>query len=114
MLRKLATPVLLVLLSLNGLWMVCAPDESAEDQDMATALEKENCAEICLMRAKEAGITCFLLAGDESITTFSLGYALLPEVVTLSFAPQISQNTTDLVATYPTLSLDIFTPPPKA
>lgn len=114
MLRKLVTPVLLVLLSLNGLWMVCAPDKSTEDQDAATVLEKENCAEICLIRAREAGITCFLLAGDESITTFSLGSAILPEVVTMSFVPQISQGTTSLVAAHPTLSMDIFTPPPKA
>ncbi len=114
MLRKLVTPVLLVLLSLNGLWMVCADDKSAEDQDSASVLERENCAEICLIRAREAGITCFLLAGDESMTTFSLGFAIIPEMLVLSFVPQFSQSTTGSVASRPTLSLDIFTPPPKA
>ena len=108
MLRKLVTPVLLVLLSMNGSWMVCA------DGETMTNAESEDCLEICLARAQAAGVTCILLPGGESITTFSLGVAILPEAVTLSFIPSVSEIVVNLGATYRTPPLKIFTPPPKA
>jgi hypothetical protein len=66
------------------------------------------------MKAKAAGVTCFLLAGDESITMFSVGLAVMPEAVKLVAARRVSEFTAMLAPVYQTPSLENFTPPPKA
>src|SRR5690348_1724273 len=83
MLRKLAFWVLLPAMLVNGLWMVCQPQDQADSP--MSAKESADCIRICAALEASLGTICLLFPGhnNASITVIDYGAAVLPaEILT--------------------------------
>ena len=116
MLHKLACVVLLPAMLLNGLWLVCPPQDAGDSPQ--TAKESADCIRICAALEANLGTTiCLLLPGhaNASITVIDYGAAiLLPHAVLnqLVDTDQHFQLLADVSHGDPYLSLS--TPPPRS
>ena len=114
MLRKLALAVLLPAMLLNGLWMVCQP----QDQDDAFAHSKESadCIRICAALEASLGTICLLFPGrsNVSITVIDYGAAIVPEEILLAPSMAMGEFVEQVPVSYANPSLSGSTPPPRA
>ncbi len=96
MLHKLVVFVLLLPLSLNGLWMVCAGGEAfagAGEEETSGMAEGADCSAMCILKkAKPNGPICLITAdaSKSSLTIFLLGVAVIPSEFSLvrPFTPE--------------------------
>lgn len=115
MLRRLATWVLVLPLSLNGLWMVCAEEEPPEAQALSTA----DCTEMCPIQKSEEialGAICIISSSGEgnSLTAIFFGVAPPPATASWQAEFQILESVTEQPEIYRSPSLAGLTPPPRA
>ena len=119
MLRKLVVCVLLLPLSLNGLWMVCAGVEAfagANEKETSGMAEGAECSEMCVMeKAKPNGPICLITADESksSVTIFMLGVAVIPSEFSLvrPFTPE--RHIPELSRFYIDPALFSTNPPPR-
>src|SRR6266704_1425605 len=83
MLHKLALAVLLPAMLLNGLWVVCPPQDRGDAPE--TARESADCIRICAVLEASLGTICLLFPGhaNASITVVDYGAAVLPAEILL-------------------------------
>jgi len=114
MLRKLALFVLLPAMLLNGLWVVCPPQDG--DDSPVTAKESADCIRICAALEASLGTICLLFPGhsNASITVIDYGAAVLPDAVVVQPAGIDQQFEVALPASYGNPFLSNSTPPPRA
>ena len=115
MLRQLATWVLLVPLSLNGLWMVCAEEEPPEAQVLSAAGSAE-CGEMCPIENIVPGAICTISSSGEgsSLAAIFFGVAPHPATETLSAEFHVRESVPERPEIYFNPTLASLTPPPKA
>ncbi len=119
MLRQLATWVLLVPLSLNGLWMVCAEEEPPEAQVISAAGSPEvaaECGEMCPIENIAPGAICIISSSGEgsSLAAIFFGVAPPPATETLSAEFHVRESVPERSEIYFNPTLAGLTPPPKA
>ena len=121
MFRKLATAALLVPMAFNGLWMVCANEETVPSKTEASATEAATPAHctttICVReKGKLDGSGCFITTGDAkgSIAIFLFGVATLPCLLSVLPPSTASETIPEIAAFYSNPTLAGLTPPPKA
>ena len=114
MLHKLALVVLLPAMLLNGLWMVCQPQDQADS--LAHPKESADCVRICAALEASLGTICLLFPGhaNASITIVDYGAAILPDEVSLPPATVALQFEAQRPDSYGNPFLSNDTPPPKA
>ena len=114
MLRKLALVVLLPAMLLNGLWMVCHPQDGADSP--GPSKESADCIRICAALEASLGTICLLFPGhtNASITVVDYGAAVLPAEILLQ--PVAVDPGFEALATpaYGNPFLSNSTPPPRA
>ena len=119
MLHKLVVFVLLLPLSLNGLWMACAGGEAfagANEEEPSGMAEGADCSEMCIMeKAKPNGPICLIAADDSknSVSIFLLGVAVIPSEFNLvrPFTPE--HHIPELSRFYIDPALFSANPPPR-
>ena len=119
MLHKLVVCVLLLPLSLNGLWVVCAGSEAfagANKAETSGMTEGANCSVMCIMeKAKPNRPICLITADDSksSVTIFLLGVAVIPSEFSLvrPFTPE--RHIPELSRFYIDPALFSANPPPR-
>src|SRR5262249_24937444 len=76
MLHKLALVVLLPAMLLNGLWVVCPPQDGGDSPE--SARESADCIRICAALEASLGAICLLFPGhaNASITVIDYGAAV--------------------------------------
>jgi hypothetical protein len=123
MLRRLATFVLLVPLSLNGLWMICAEDETAAETvsasaaiDASDAEGAEHCAQMCPIHQPEPGAICLISSNGDGTSLAAIFFVVAPPPAaeTLTAAFVVRESVPEPAAQYSNPSLAGSTPPPKA
>jgi|SRR5579862_7300388 len=114
MLRKLALVLLLPAMLLNGLWMVCQPQDQA-DSPMPVK-ESADCIRICAALEASLGTICLLFPGhsNASITVIDYGAVVLPGEILPQ--PTAADHRLEMatVATYGSPFLGSSTPPPRS
>jgi hypothetical protein len=77
MLRKLALVILLPAMLLNGLWVLCPPQDGGDSPE--TARESADCIRICAALEASLGTICLLFPGHAtaSITVIDYGAVIL-------------------------------------
>src|ERR1043165_6228341 len=83
MLRKLIFWVLLPAMLVNGLWMVCQPQD--QEDSLPQSKESADCIRICAALEASLGTICLLFPGhsNASITVIDYGAAVLAAQVLL-------------------------------
>ena len=120
MLRRLATLVLLIPLSLNGLWMLCAdgetPSTPAETPSQTAAAAPHCTKTICPLTQAPTGAICLISSNGDgsSIAAFMFAVAAPPAVETLTASIVLSDQVPEQPALYSNPTLSGLTPPPKA
>ena len=120
MLRKLATLALLVPLSLNGLWMVCATGESAASVSATANLQsgaKPHCKFMCpAQKPAQPGAICVLTANVDgsSIALFAVAVTTPAPLVTWTAPLTFAQYPQHPAVIYSDPSLASSNPPPEA
>ena len=117
--RKLVVFVLLLPLSLNGLWVVCAGGEAfagASEEETSGMAEGADCSEMCIMgKAKPNGPICLIAAdgSKSSVSIFLLGVAVIPSEFSLvrPFIPE--RHIPEIYRFYLDPALFSSTPPPR-
>ena len=114
MLRKLALVVLLPVMFLNGLWMVCQPQDQGDSP--VSAKESADCIRICAALEASLGTICLLFPGrsNASITIVDYGVALIPDAVLFQPQATAARFEPQLPLLYGSPVLSTSTPPPKA
>jgi len=119
MLRRFATVVLLIPLSLNGLWMLCAdgqtPSEAAETPSQTAAAA--HCTKtICPLNQPPTGAICLISSNGDgsSIAAFVFAVAAPPPVEKLAASIFVIDKAPEQPALYSNPTLSGLTPPPKA
>ena len=124
--RTLATLVLLVPLSLNGLWMVCAESPTGlpvQDAPEAAPVEVSSAAPHCsgsmcpLEKPAETGAICLLSStGDgSSIAAFAFVVAAPASAVSVIASERSMAERSEFATTlYADASLNHTSPPPRA
>lgn len=114
MLHKLALAVLLPAMLLNGLWVVCPPQDGADSP--VSAKESADCVRICAALEASLGRICLLLPGHSnvSISVIDYGSAVLTHTVLVQPADMAQQFEPVLPVSYGNPFLTNLTPPPKA
>jgi hypothetical protein len=114
MLHKLAVLILLPAMLLNGLWMICPPQNGADSA--VPTKESADCIRICAALEASLGVICLLFPGhsNASITVVDYGAALLPGEIPLQ--PVVIDHRLELasVETYGSPFLASSTPPPRS
>lgn len=116
MLRRLATWMLLIPLSFNGLWMMCA-DGGKAPQQAAAAANNPKCKTMCpLEKPVESGAICVISSdGDgRSIAVFVFELALPAAMEHLLVPARVGYATAEQSARYRGPAPWNSTPPPKA
>ena len=115
MLHKLALAVLLPAMLLNGLWVVCPPQDGGDSP--ATAKESPDCIRICAALEASLGTICLLFPGhaNASITVIDYGAAIfLPQAI-LKQPVDTNQEFHPMAAwSYGDPFLSFSTPPPRS
>jgi len=120
MLRKLATLLLVVPLSFNGLWMVCATGEqtvAATQTANSQAGAKPHCKFMCpAQKSAQPGAICVLTADVDgsSIALFAVAVATPPPLVTWTAPPRFAEYPQPSAIIYSDPSLASINPPPEA
>jgi hypothetical protein len=119
MLRRLATLVLLVPLSLNGLWMLCAEEQAvSEPVDIAagTADVDPDCAKICPLHQPETGVICLISSNGDGISLAAILFVVAPPPAAenLNAALVVRESVPEKFTKYSNPSLAGLTPPPRA
>jgi hypothetical protein len=114
MLQKLALAVLLPAMLLNGLWVVCPPQDGAESP--VSSKESADCIRICAALEASLGTICLLFPGhsNASITVIDYGSAVLPDAMLVQPVDIDQQFETALPVSYGNPFLPNPTPPPEA
>ncbi|HEY7680979.1 MAG TPA: hypothetical protein VIC04_10730 [Terriglobia bacterium] len=120
MLRRLATLALLIPLSLNGLWLVCADGQAAAAPPKSAQTASEStvpCKHLCpIQKPQETGAICLLTgnADGAAIALFAVAVATppVPEPWFVSFT--LSQSESEPAPIYSEPSLSGLAPPPEA
>src|SRR6266446_6361915 len=114
MLRKLALVVLLPAMLLNGLWMVCQPQDQVDS--LAHSKESVDCIRICAALEASLGTICLLFPGhaNASITIVDYGAAVLPAEILVQPVALDAKFEMALAASYGNPFLSSLTPPPRA
>ena len=114
MLRKLAFSLLLPAMLLNGMWMVCQPQDEADSP--MSAKESADCIRICAALEASLGTICLLFPGhsNASITLIDYGAMVLPGEISLQPVPIDQRFEAASVASYGNPFLSSWTPPPRA
>jgi hypothetical protein len=114
MLRKLALVLLLPAMLLNGLWMVCQPQDQGDSP--ASAKESADCIRICAALEAALGEICFLFPGhpNASITIVDYGPAIVPDEVLLQPMPVFVEFEEQLPSAHGSPFVSNSPPPPKA
>ena len=114
MLRKLAFCVLLPAMLVNGLWMVCQPQDQPDSP--LSGKESADCIRICAALEASLGRICLLFPGhsNASITIIDYGAAVLAAEMLLRPASVDQQFEPASVASYGSPFLSSWTPPPRA
>ena len=114
MLHKLALVVLLPAMLLNGLWVVCPPQDSGDSPE--TARESADCIRICAALEASLGTICLLFPGhaNASITVIDYGAVILLLHATLKQPVHTDQQFQSMAASsYGDPYLYASTPPPR-
>ena len=119
MFRRLATLLLVVPLSLNGLWMVCASGEPAVPATQTAKSQagaKPHCKFMCpAQKPAQPGAICVLTANVDgsSIALFAVAVTTPPAVVDGSVSQAVAEYLPQPDAIYASPSLAFPTPPPE-
>ena len=114
MLHKLALVVLLPAMLLNGLWVVCPPQDGADSPE--STKESADCIRICAALEASLGTICLLLPGhaNASITVIDYGAAILLPHAILKQPIRTDQQFQSIVApSHGDPFLSSSTPPPR-
>ena len=113
MLRKLALVVLLPAMLLNGLWMVCHPQDAGDSP--VSSRDSPDCIRICAALEASLGTICLLFPGhaNASITIVDYGAAILPQEILVQPAAVDTKFETASAVSYGNPFLTSLTPPPK-
>ena len=113
MLHKLAVLILLPAMLLNGLWMICPPQDGADSA--VPTKESADCIRICAALEASLGVICLLFPGHSSasITVIDYGAAILPDAVLVKPAGVQKQIQAALPVLYGNPFLVNPTPPPE-
>ena len=113
MLHKLALAVLLPVMLLNGLWMVCHPQDGADSP--VSSKESADCIRICAALEASLGTICLLFPGhaNASITIVDYGAAVLPAETLLQPVADDAKFEMALAESYGNPFLSNSTPPPR-
>jgi hypothetical protein len=114
MLRKLALVVLLPAMLLNGLWVVCPPQNGADSPE--SAKESADCIRICAALEASLGTICLLFPGHAtaSITVIDYGAVILLPHATLKQPVYTGHRFQPMAASsYGDPYLSSSTPPPR-
>lgn len=133
MLRRMATFVLLVPLSLNGLWMLCAEESPTVGAETAppSAEASEHCKKMCPIPHAETetaplevpqsgegqtGAICLLSSNGDGASIDAIAFAVtMPAaVVTVASDLTVREFTTERAIFYGDPLLSGLTPPPRA
>jgi hypothetical protein len=133
MLRRLATFVLLVPLSLNGLWMVCAEAPVEAANVPPSGKTGEQCKKMCPLHAApqdqsarmdtastgsamQPGSICLISSNGKgtAITAFAFAVTTPAAAVTVATDPGTGEVVPEILVSYADPPLPGFTPPPKA
>jgi len=117
-LHKLALGLLVLPLTLNGLWMICrdAPpqsqtQDSAESQASDVDQQKAECERLC---ARQSSL-CLTSAGDKtSVTIVVYGIAIFPSEVQVSVPSASRQPVAELRDLHSDPNIAHPSPPPEA
>ena len=116
MLRKLALGVLLPAMLLNGLWIVCQPQDQGDS--FAQPKESADCIRICAAFEASLGTICLLFPGhaNASITVIDYGAAIPLADSTLKRPIYINQQLLSIASdsSYGDPDLSASTPPPRS
>jgi hypothetical protein len=112
--KKLALAVLLPAMLLNGLWMVCQPQDQADSP--LPAEESADCIRICAALEASLGTICLLFPGhsNASITVIDYGAAVLPDGILMQPVAEDQRFEAAAAVAYGSPFLSSSTPPPKA
>ena len=113
--RKLALAVLLPAMLLNGLWMVCQPQE--QEDLFAHSKESADCIRICAALEASLGTAiCLIFPGHSkaSITVIDYGAAIMPVQALLAPSAAAAEFQEQLPVSYGNPFLSGSTPPPRA
>ena len=116
--RKLAVFVLLVPISFNGLWMVCAGEEipaGAPGEATQGLAETAKCSAMCVVeKPQPSGAICLITADDSksSLAIFLFGGAVVQSEFSLARPFTAGQHLPELSRFYSDPALLGSTPPP--
>ena len=111
---------LMIPLSLNGLWMVCADGEAAPAptrESQAAAEPSAHCKLICpVEKPDETGAICLLTASadGDSIAVFAIAVATPPAVLPLIVPLAMGESELEPAPIYSNPFLSGLAPPPRA
>src|SRR5215471_8158789 len=114
MLHKLALVVLLPAMLLNGLWVVCPPQDGADS--LESARESADCIRICAALEASLGTICLLFPGhaNASITVIDYGTAILFPAAALKQLVDADQQFQSMAdSSYGDPFVSSSTPPPR-
>jgi hypothetical protein len=114
MLHKLALVVLLPAMLLNGLWVMCPPQDGADSPE--SAKESADCIRICAALEASLGTICLLFPGhaNASITVIDYGAAIFLAHATLKQPVYTDHRFQPMAASsYGDPYLSSSTPPPR-
>jgi len=120
MIRRLATWVLLIPLSLNGLWMVCENAPQSPEPASAAAQESPamaHCKTMCpTVRPTQTGSICLVSANGDGRSIAVYAFAVSPPTVGAELLASAGADDFPIlpVALYLSPSLPEHSPPPKA
>jgi hypothetical protein len=114
MLHKLAFVVLLPAMLMNGLWVVCPPQDGSDSPE--SAKESADCIRICAALEASLGTICLLFPGhaNASITVIDYGAAIFLPHASLKKPVDTDQQFHSIAhASYGDPYLSSSTPPPR-
>ncbi len=117
--RKLAVFMLLVPISFNGLWMVCAGEEipaGAQEEATPGMAETAECSAMCLVeKPQQTGVICLITADDSKsiLAIFMFGGAVVQSEFSLARPFTAGQHLPELSRFYSDPALHGSTPPPR-
>jgi hypothetical protein len=116
MFRKLATLLVLVPLSLNGLWMLCADGKEAPASTPQQPSASQHCKMMCpVQKPIQTGAICVLTTKEDggSMLLFAVALASPPETVQWSVPAVVEHVASSSRARYSSPALATETPPPE-
>jgi len=114
MLHKLTLAILLPAMLLNGLWVVCPPQDDGDSS--VSVKESADCIRICAALEASLGTICLLFPGhsNASITVIDYGAAILSDEILLQPIAIDQKFQPVSTVSYGNPFLSFSTPPPKS